>query len=120
MYYLGENYKLLKVDENSTKQRCAAHIVQCCHQYCLVFMFIFLLQRVYSTLGNLKYIPDHGGNRTYDLWNVRPMFWQLSYAFRIVSLPLIYINSILRTVPNEGPAEKAARSGRFKYVIFRN
>ena len=120
MYYLAESYKLFKFDENSIKQRCAGHIVRCCHQYCLAFMFIFLLREYISTLGNLKYIPDHGGNRTYDLWNARPMFCQLSYAFRIVSLPLIYINSILRTVPNEGPAEKAARSGRFKYVIFRN
>ena len=25
-------------------------------------------------------MPDHGGNRTYDLWNTSPMLCQLSYA----------------------------------------
>ena len=25
-------------------------------------------------------MPDHGGNRTYDLWNNSPMLGQLSYA----------------------------------------
>ena len=29
---------------------------------------------------SLKYMPDHGGNRTYDLWNTSPILFQLSYA----------------------------------------
>ena len=29
-------------------------------------------------------MPDHGGNRTYDLWNASPMLCQLSYAVRSV------------------------------------
>ena len=29
---------------------------------------------------SLKNMPDHGGNRTYDLWNTSPMLCQLSYA----------------------------------------
>ena len=33
-----------------------------------------------STPGKLENMPDHGGNRTYDLWNTSPMLCQLSYA----------------------------------------
>ena len=29
-------------------------------------------------------MPDHGGNRTYDLWNASSMLFQLSYAVRSV------------------------------------
>ena len=29
-------------------------------------------------------MPDHGGNRIYDLWNASPMLCQLSYAVRSV------------------------------------
>ena len=35
---------------------------------------------VYPHRASLKNMPDHGGNRTYDLWNTSPMPWQLSYA----------------------------------------
>ena len=35
--------------------------------------------------AGLKNIPDdHGGNRTYDLWNTSPMLCHLSYAVRSV------------------------------------
>ena len=37
---------------------------------------------VISTAGKLNNMPDHGGNRTYDLWNANPMPCQLSYAVR--------------------------------------
>ena len=47
---------------------------------------------VYPHRASLKNMPDHGGNRTYDLWNTSPMLCQLSYT----------------------------RSGRFEYVIFRD
>ena len=30
--------------------------------------------------ADLKNMPGHGGNRTYDLWNTSPMLCQLSYA----------------------------------------
>ena len=35
---------------------------------------------VYPHRASLKNMPDHGGNRTYDLWNASPMLCQLSYA----------------------------------------
>ena len=35
---------------------------------------------VYPHRASLKNMPDHGGNRTYDLWNTSPMLFQLSYA----------------------------------------
>ena len=35
---------------------------------------------VYPHRACLKYMPDHGGNRTYDLWNTSSMLCQLSYA----------------------------------------
>ena len=28
---------------------------------------------VYPHRASFKYMPDHGGNRTYDLWNTSPM-----------------------------------------------
>ena len=31
-----------------------------------------------------KNMPDHDGNRTYDLWNANPMLCQLSYVVRLV------------------------------------
>ena len=39
---------------------------------------------VYPHRASLKNKPDHGGNRTYDLWNTSPMLCQLSYAVRSV------------------------------------
>ena len=39
---------------------------------------------VYTHRASLKNMPDHGGNRTYDLWNTSPMLCQLSYAVRSV------------------------------------
>ena len=35
---------------------------------------------VYPHRASLKIMPNHGGNRTYDLWNTSPMLCQLSYA----------------------------------------
>ena len=35
---------------------------------------------VHPHRASLKNMPDHGGNRTYDLWNTSPMLCQLSYA----------------------------------------
>ena len=39
---------------------------------------------VYPYRASLKNIPDHGGNRTYDLWNTSPMLCELSDAVRSV------------------------------------
>ena len=35
---------------------------------------------VYPHRASLKNMPNHGGNRTYDLWNTSPMLFQQSYA----------------------------------------
>ena len=35
---------------------------------------------VYPHRASLKNMPDHGGIRTYDLWNTSPMLCQMSYA----------------------------------------
>ena len=45
---------------------------------------------VYPHRAGLKNMPDHGGNRTYDLWNTSPMLCQLSYAVRTVRWPGIF------------------------------
>ena len=37
-----------------------------------------------STPSKLKRLPDHGGNRTRDLWDTSPMLFQLSYAVKSV------------------------------------
>ncbi len=46
-------------------------------------MFVMYSECV-STRASLKNMPDHGGNRTYDLWNTSPMLCQLSYVVRSV------------------------------------
>ena len=35
---------------------------------------------VYPNRTSLKNMPDHGGNRTYHLWDTSPMLFQLSYV----------------------------------------
>ena len=60
----------------------------------------------------MKNIPDHDGNRTYDLWNASPMFCQLSYAVRSVrvcdisklSLVVSSISMYIRNLKCEGRA----------------
>ncbi len=39
---------------------------------------------VYTTPGKLKNQPDHGGNRTRNLWFASPMLYQLSYEVKSV------------------------------------
>ena len=39
-----------------------------------------------STLGKLKSLLDHGGNRTRDLWVASPMLCQLSYEAKSVRM----------------------------------
>ena len=39
---------------------------------------------VYPHRASFKNMPDHGGNRTYDLWNTSQMLCQLSYAASIL------------------------------------
>ena len=47
-------------------------------------MFVLLYTESIYTQGKLKSTSDHGGNRTYDLWNASPMLCQLSYVVRSV------------------------------------
>ena len=42
---------------------------------------------VYPHRASLKNMHDHGGNRTYDLWNTSPMLCQLSYAVTYSNRP---------------------------------
>ena len=37
-YTQRKTHNLFRVDENSIEQCCAAHVVQCCQQYCLALM----------------------------------------------------------------------------------
>ena len=39
---------------------------------------------VYPHRAGLKNMYDHGGIRTYDLWNTSPTLCQMSYAVRSV------------------------------------
>ena len=39
---------------------------------------------VYPHWANLKNMPGHSGNQTYNLWNTSPMLGQLSYVVRSV------------------------------------
>ena len=41
---------------------------------------MMLVLSVYPHRASLKNMPDHGGNRTYNLWSTSPMLCQLSYA----------------------------------------
>ena len=48
-------------------------------------MFTVLTESIF-TPSKLKNTPDHSGNRTYDLWNARPMLCQLSYAVKVCDI----------------------------------
>ena len=50
-----------------------------------------------STPGKLKSLPDHGGNRTCNLWDTSPMLHQLSCEVKSVQVGDI---SELRLVPS--------------------
>ena len=39
-YYTAKNYELQQVVENRIEQCCAAHIVQCCQQYCSALLHL--------------------------------------------------------------------------------
>ena len=47
-------------------------------------MFLICYSECASTPGRLKSLPDHGGNRTRDLWDTSPMLCQLSYEAKSV------------------------------------
>ena len=51
---------------------------------------------VYPHRASLKNMPDHGGNRTYDLWNTSPMLCQLSYAWSGIFFKLARCGYTLR------------------------
>ena len=52
-----------------------------------------------SIPGQLKNMPDHGGNWTCDLWNASPMLCQLSYAVRSVRVSDISELSLVPSIP---------------------
>ena len=47
---------------------------------------------VYPHRTSLKNMPDHGGNRTYDLWNTSPMLCQLELRGQKKSLLIIRLH----------------------------
>ena len=51
----------------------------------------------YPHRASLKNMPDHGGNRTYNLWNTSPMLCQLSYAVRTVRVSDISEQNLVLT-----------------------
>ena len=63
--------KYYMVDIN---RKCIRKVRESIHVACDVTL------SVYPQRASLKNMSDHGGNRTYDLWNTSPMLCQLSYA----------------------------------------
>ena len=64
-------------------------IVIFCVSWCYVLRWIWCLwcySECASTPGKLKSLPDHGGNRTRDLWDTSPMLYQLSYEVNLTSI----------------------------------
>ncbi len=55
-----------------------------CVMYSGVECVVFVTLSVHPTPGKLKNQPDHGGNRTRDLWFASPMLYQLSYEVKSV------------------------------------
>ena len=47
-------------------------------------MYLWCYSECISTPGKLKNQPDHGGNRTRDLWFGSPMLSQLNYEVKSV------------------------------------
>ena len=43
----------------------------------IMYLMFVVLHWVYTTPGKLTNMPNHGGNRTYDLWNASPtmLYW---------------------------------------------
>ncbi len=56
----------------------------CCVMYSGVECVVCCYSECISTPGKLKNQPDHGGNRTRDLWFASPMLYQLSYEVKSV------------------------------------
>ena len=48
------------------------------------FLCLWCYSEYISTPGNLKNQPDHGGNRTRDLWFASPILCQLSFEVKSV------------------------------------
>ena len=54
---------------------------------------------VYPHRASLKNMPGHGRNRTYDLWNTRPMLYELSYAVSTVRVSDISEQNLVPWIP---------------------
>ena len=61
-------------------------------------VFVMSTLSVYPHRTSLKNMPDHGGNRTYDLWNTSPILCQLSYAVRSVRVSIPKVVGSIPTV----------------------
>ncbi len=64
------SYYCMQIRVKSSYNEC----IVCCYSECIL----------YPTPGKLKNQPDHGGNRTRDLWFASPMLYQLSYEVKSV------------------------------------
>ena len=85
-------FKYVEFEDSLQKQRLLeGKLVLSSYDFYCVFalctrvkmMFVVYFESTF-TLDKLKNMPDHDGNRTYDLWNASPMLCQLSYAVRSV------------------------------------
>jgi hypothetical protein len=50
---------------------------------------------VYPHRASLKNMPDHGGNRTYDLWNTSPEKIKLAHIARCIKSAGITQNNFI-------------------------
>ena len=97
VYYcpqLGLSCSFVEFGHDSTDFFCVGVMYSCEHDACVVTL------SVYPHRVSLKNMPVHGGDRTYDLWNTRPMLFQLSYAVR--SVRVCDISRLLNYIDIEG------------------
>ena len=66
------------------KFKCLLTELKYCREDLVVHDVCDVTLSVHPHRASLKNMPDHGGNRTYDLWDTSPMLCQLSYAVRSV------------------------------------
>ena len=61
---------------------------------------------VYPHRARLKNMPDHDGNRSYDLWNTNPMLCQLSYAVWSVRVCDISEHNLVPSISMLSPSRR--------------
>ena len=99
---LSEIITSLKRRTKCVTIRCVMYLgvecVVCCNSECI------------STPGKLKNQPDHGGNRTRDLWFASPMLYQLSYEVKYVRVFDIVLDLVAQLVEHWTSKPKVAGS----------